>query len=88
MQHIFLVLVIGPQMLYNDSEGVIPMAKSSNQKLKLLYLVKYLMQHSDEEHPVSTADIIAELAMNGISAERKSIYDDIEVMFTVEVPVF
>lgn len=56
------------------------MAKSSNQKLKLLYLVKYLMQHSDEEHPRSTAEIIEELAKNDISAERKSIYDDIDAL--------
>lgn len=56
------------------------MAKSSNQKLKLLYIVKFLMQNSDEEHPVSTAQIIEELASNGISAERKSIYDDIEAL--------
>lgn len=56
------------------------MAKSSNQKLKLLYLVKFLMQNSDEEHPVSTAQIIEELARNGISAERKSIYDDIDAL--------
>lgn len=56
------------------------MAKSANQKLKLLYLVKFLMQHSDEEHPVSTAQIIEELARNNISAERKSIYDDIEAL--------
>ena len=56
------------------------MAKSSNQKLKLLYIVKYLMQRSDEEHPVSTAAIIEELARNDISAERKSIYDDIEAL--------
>lgn len=54
------------------------MAKSPNQKLKLLYLVRFLMQYSDEEHPVSTAQIIEELAKNNISAERKSIYDDIE----------
>lgn len=56
------------------------MAKSSNQKLKLLYLIKFLMQKSDEKHPVSTAQIIEELAMNNISAERKSIYDDIEAL--------
>lgn len=56
------------------------MAKSPNQKLKLLYLSRYLMQHSDEEHPVSTAQIIEELARNDISAERKSIYDDIEAL--------
>ena len=56
------------------------MAKSSNQKLKLLYLLRYLMQHSDEAHPVSMAQIIEELARNGISAERKSIYDDVEAL--------
>ena len=54
------------------------MAKSSKQKLKLLYLLRFLMQYSDEEHPLSTAQLIAELAENGISAERKSIYADIE----------
>lgn len=54
------------------------MAKSANQKLKLLYLLRFLMQNSDEAHPLSMAQIIEELAGNGISAERKSIYDDIE----------
>ncbi len=54
------------------------MAKSSNQKLKLLYLLRFLMEKSDEKHPLSTAQIIEELAQNNISAERKSIYDDIE----------
>lgn len=63
------------------------MAKSANQKLKLLYLLRFLMQHSDEEHPVSMSQIIEELARNGISAERKSIYDDIEALgiFGVDV---
>ncbi len=54
------------------------MPKSPNQKLKLLYLVKFLLQNSDENHPVSMAKIIEELAKNDISAERKSIYDDLE----------
>jgi len=56
------------------------MPRSSNQKLKLLYLVRFLMQNSDEDHPVSTQRLIEELAKNGISAERKSIYDDIEAL--------
>lgn len=56
------------------------MAKSSNQKLKLLYLLRFLMQNSDEEHPLSTAQIIEELSANNISSERKSIYDDIEAL--------
>ena len=63
------------------------MAKSANQKLKLLYLLRFLMQNSDEAHPLSMAQIIEELANNGISAERKSIYDDIEALrlFGVDV---
>ena len=56
------------------------MPKSSNQKLKLLYIIRTLMEISDERHPVSTAKIIEMLSRNGISAERKSIYDDIEAL--------
>lgn len=54
------------------------MAKSAGQKLKLLYIIKLLTENTDENHPVSTADIIAYLESNGIHSERKSIYDDME----------
>lgn len=54
------------------------MAKSAGQKLKLLYIVKLLTENTDEDHPVSTADIIAYLESKGIRSERKSIYDDVE----------
>lgn len=54
------------------------MAKSTGQKLKLLYIAKLLTETTDENHPVSTADIIAYLEEQGIHSERKSIYDDIE----------
>ncbi len=54
------------------------MAKSANQKLKLLYITKLLMNNSDENHPVKMEQILEELNRNGISAERKSIYDDME----------
>lgn len=53
------------------------MAKSAGQKLKLLYIIKLLSESTDENHPASTADIIAYLDANGIHSERKSIYDDI-----------
>ncbi len=42
----------------------------------------YLMKNSDEDHPVSVNQIISYLAANGISAERKSIYDDLEALRT------
>lgn len=56
------------------------MSRSSNQKLKLLYIMDYLLWNSDENHPVTTAQLILYLEQNGISAERKSIYDDIEAL--------
>lgn len=54
------------------------MAKNRNQKLKILYLLKILSEKTDENHPISMPEIITELGRYDISAERKSIYDDIE----------
>ena len=54
------------------------MAKAPGQKLKLLYIVKMLEENTDEQHPMSTAEIISRLEANGIHSERKSIYDDID----------
>jgi len=54
--------------------------KSSNQKLKLLYLMKILLEQTDEEHPMSVPQLIAELKRYDVSAERKSIYDDLECL--------
>ena len=56
------------------------MARSSFQKLKILYIMDYLLRNSDEAHPVTMAQLIAELSAHGVSAERKSIYDDIECL--------
>ena len=56
------------------------MAKSSGQKLKLLYLIKMLRENTDENHPMSTPDIIKYLENQGIHAERKSIYNDMECL--------
>lgn len=56
------------------------MAKGANQKKKLFCILELLARESDEEHPVSTEHIIESLAANDISAERKSIYDDMQVL--------
>lgn len=53
------------------------MAKSEKQKLKLLYLLKMLEEYSDEEHPLTTAEIIQRLEKQGISCERKTVYSDV-----------
>ena len=54
------------------------MAKSPNQKLKLLYLMRLFLERTDEAHPVTVPELIAALGQYGVSAERKSLYDDFE----------
>ena len=63
------------------------MAKSANQKSKLLMLYRILLERTDEENPLSTVQIIDYLEQNGIGAERKSIYDDMETLKLMGVDV-
>ena len=54
--------------------------KASNQKLKLMHLAKILLERTDETHTMTVPEMIAELGRLGISAERKSVYDDLECL--------
>ena len=56
------------------------MAKGPNQKLKLLVLKDILMKQSDESHGLTTNELIEKLEGYGITAERKSIYDDLRML--------
>ena len=56
------------------------MPRTIHQKAKVLYVMRMLLQESDEDHPLSTEDIISRLSEAGIRAERKSIYSDIETL--------
>lgn len=56
------------------------MARSGMQKMKILLVMKELLEKTDEMHPISTTELVSMLERNGISAERKSVYDDIEIL--------
>lgn len=56
------------------------MPRVFNQKIKILYLMRVFLERTDEEHPMSVKDLIIYLNSLGISAERKTIYDDIETL--------
>ncbi len=56
------------------------MAKGANQKRKLLRLWQILCERTDEDHPMTTPELIRLLEEEEITAERKSIYDDMEVL--------
>ena len=61
-------------------KDTIPVAhgKKANQKMKPYIVLQYLMKHTDENHVASAYDIIAYLESLGITAERRSIYTDID----------
>ena len=50
------------------------------QKQKLLYLRKIMLEKTDENHGLTSSEILSELASYGIQAERKSLYDDLQVL--------
>ena len=56
------------------------MPRSANQKLKLLCLCRILWERTDEDHPLTVPELIQALEAWDIKAERKSIYDDLEVV--------
>lgn len=56
------------------------MARGGNGKRKLLYLQKIFLERTDEEHGMTMPEIVKALEEYGISAERKSLYDDIQTL--------
>lgn len=51
---------------------------ANRQKLKLLYLMRMLVEQTDSEQGLTMPQIIEQLEESGISAERKSVYRDID----------
>ena len=56
------------------------MAKTDNQKLKILYILDYLQKNSHQDKPVRANELISMLDRLGISCNRKTIYSDIAAL--------
>ena len=52
----------------------------NRQKLKLLYLMRMLEEETDAEQGLTMSQILERLEAQGITAERKGIYRDIEAL--------
>ena len=63
------------------------MPKGTNQKYKLVYIIKFLLENTDENHKVTMPQILSYLEANEITAERKSIYDDIDAIQELGIDV-
>ena len=53
------------------------MHKAKSQKGKLLLLQRFLNGNTDAEHPATMEQLLSYLQANGVSGERKSIYEDL-----------
>ena len=69
-----LPLNIRGKMMENQKE------RKTATKSRILFLLRYLFENTDDEHAVSTNDLIAILARNGFSANRKTVRDDVEML--------
>lgn len=49
-------------------------------KSRVLFLLRYLFENTDDEHSVNTNDLISVLADNGFSANRKTVRDDVDML--------
>ena len=49
-------------------------------RFRALYVLKYLWEHTDEEHPVTLAQIQTHLSEQGIEAISKTIDGDITAL--------
>ena len=56
------------------------MPRGANQKIKILYLMRILLERTDDAHGLTTEELIGALQNMGVDAERKTIYDDIETL--------
>lgn len=56
------------------------MAKDNVRKIKLLKILELLRQNTDENHPLSTNQIVAELACMGIPCDRRTASQDIATL--------
>src|SRR5699024_6787449 len=57
------------------------MARAEKQKVKTLFVAKYFLENSDENHPIIAGDIVDYLREEcGIEVERRAIYRDIAAL--------
>ena len=54
--------------------------KKTATKSRILFLLRYLYENTDDEHALNTNDLIVVLEKNGFSANRKTVRDDIDML--------
>ena len=60
--------------------GVKRQGRSSDQRTKLLHILEYLLENTDENHFVKNADIQKYLSNRGIGADQRTVVSDIKTL--------
>ena len=63
------------------------MPKGTNQKLKLYYLSRIMLEKTDDEHMITMPEIKKALEAYNVTADRKSLYDDLEALRVLGIDV-
>ena len=63
------------------------MTKKTDGKLKILYVKDILEHELKDGHTISMREILGKLSERGVSAERKSVSDDLRLLRQYGVPV-
>ena len=63
------------------------MPKGTNQKFKLYRLAQLMLEQTDDEHYITMPEILAGLGNYGITADRKSIYQDLKDLEVLGIEV-
>ncbi len=63
------------------------MPKGTNQKLKLYYLSRIMIEKTDDEHGLTLPEIQSCLEEYDVTADRKSLYDDMEALRVLGIDV-
>lgn len=61
--------------------------KGSNQKFKLYRLAQIMQEQTDDEHYITMPEIMDELAKYNITADRKSLYNDLRDLSVLGIDV-
>ena len=63
------------------------MPKGSNQKVKLYYLAKIMIEKTDDEHSLTLPEISRYLDEYGVTADRKCLYDDLATLEVLGIDI-
>lgn len=63
------------------------MPKGTNQKFKLYRLAQIMLEKTDDEHYITMPEILSSLEEYGVTADRKSIYNDLRDLEVLGIEV-